>query len=70
MLLLIEGLDTEKYDFEEALDRSVIKYNAPGKESNKEIMDFWYYGKDNPNPERFNIQYLTNVKKYQETYFK
>ena len=69
MLLLMEGANVKKYNFNEALDRSVIKYNAPGKEKNKAIMDFYYYGKENPDHTKYNIDYLTNIKAYKNQYF-
>jgi hypothetical protein len=45
------------------IDLTTLMWNSPGKAKNKELVDFFLFGKNNPNPNKFNFDYVTKVKK-------
>lgn len=44
------------------IDLTTLMWNSPGKAKNKELVDFFLFGKNNPNPNKFNFDYVTKVK--------
>jgi hypothetical protein len=45
----------------ELMDITTLMWNSPGKASNKKLVDFYLFGKDNPDPSKFNFDYLRKV---------
>lgn len=46
------------------MDLTTLMWNSPGKAKNKELVDFYLFGKNNPDPSRFNFDYLRKVNDY------
>jgi len=44
------------------IDLTTLMWNSPGKAKNKELVDFFLFGKNNPNPDKFKFDYVTKVK--------
>jgi hypothetical protein len=68
------GLMSENYDKvrkmypdaspRQLVDLTTLMWNSPGKVKNKELVDFYLFGKNNPDPSRFNFDYLRKVNDY------
>jgi hypothetical protein len=43
------------------MDISTLMWNSPGKAKNKALVDFYLFGKGNPDPSRFNFDYVRKV---------
>ena len=50
------------YDFKKSLDLAILSWNSPSKAKNKELVDFYYHGIENPNPDKIKFDYLEKVK--------
>ena len=50
------------------IDLTTLMWNSPGKAKNKELVDFFIFGKNNPNPSKFNFDYITKVKNQRNKY--
>jgi hypothetical protein len=46
----------------ELIDLTTLMWNSPGKVKNKELVDFFLFGNNNPDPNKFKFDYLTKVK--------
>jgi len=49
------------YTFEKALNLGIVSWNSKSSVANKDLVDFYYDGKDNPNPEKIGYDYLGKV---------
>jgi hypothetical protein len=68
---LAEDYTSIKKDFpdltkEQQLDLTVLKWNSPGKVNNRDLVDFFLLGKDNPDPSKFSFKYIDKVKKFRD----
>lgn len=45
----------------ELMDLTTLMWNSPGKAKNKELVDFFLFKKNNPDPSRFNFDYVRKV---------
>ena len=50
------------YSFEKALDLAILSWNSPSKAKSKDLVDFYYHGVGNPNPDKIKFDYLEKVK--------
>jgi hypothetical protein len=48
------------------MDLTVLMWNSPGKAANPNLVDFYLFGKNNPNPERFKFDYIDKVNRYRD----
>ena len=46
------------------IDITTLMWNSPGKAANKELVDFYIFGKNNPNPSKFKFNYIDKTNKY------
>jgi hypothetical protein len=45
----------------ELMDLTTLMWNSPGKAKNKQLVDFYLFGKDNPDPSKFNFDYIRKI---------
>jgi hypothetical protein len=50
------------------MDITTLMWNSPGKALNTELVDFYVFGKNNPNPAKFNFDYINKVNKFKDRY--
>ena len=55
--------DASKRDL---INLTTLSWNSPGKAQNKELVDFFLFGKNNPDPSRFKFDYLNKVNNHRE----
>lgn len=48
------------------IDLTVLMWNSPGKAKNKELVDFYLFGKGNPDVSKFKFDYINKVNKYKD----
>lgn len=48
------------------IDLTVLMWNSPGKAKNKELVDFYLFGKGNPDATKFKFDYINKVNKYKD----
>ena len=48
------------------IDLTVLMWNSPGKAQNKELVEFYLFGKGNPDPNAFKFDYIDKVKKFRD----
>jgi hypothetical protein len=54
--------DNPDYSFEKALDLAILSWNSPSKAKSKDLVDFYYHGIGNPNPDQIKFDYLEKIK--------
>jgi hypothetical protein len=64
--LMAENFNTMKRLYPEAnpkqlIDLTILSWNSPGKAKNKDLVDFYIFGKRNPNAERFSFDYVRKI---------
>jgi hypothetical protein len=53
-------------DPRKVIDLTILMWNSPGKAQNKELVDFYLFGKGNPDPNTFKFDYIDKVKKFRD----
>jgi hypothetical protein len=48
------------------INLTTLMWNSPGKAQNKELVDFFLFGKGNPNTAKFKFDYLDKVNRYRD----
>lgn len=48
------------------IDLTILMWNSPGKAQNKELVEFYLFGKGNPDPDKFKFDYINKVNKYRD----
>lgn len=46
------------------MDLTTLMWNSPGKAANKELVDFYLFGKNNPNPSKFKFDYIDKINQF------
>lgn len=50
------------------IDITTLMWNSPGKAMNPELVDFYIFGKNNPDPTRFNFDYISKINQFKNRY--
>jgi len=50
------------------MDITTLMWNSPGKALDKQLVDFYIFGKNNPNPSKFNFDYVSKINKIKDKY--
>jgi hypothetical protein len=52
----------------ETIDLTTLMWNSPGKAMDKELVDFYLLGKNNPDINKYNFDYIRKVNDYKDKY--
>lgn len=50
------------------IDLTTLMWNSPGKAMNKDLVDFYMFGKNNPNIDKFKFDYINKVNAIKDKY--
>jgi hypothetical protein len=50
------------------IDITTLMWNSPTKAMNKDLVEFYIFGKNNPNPTKFNFSYINKINNYKNRY--
>ena len=50
------------------MDISTLMWNSPTKAMDRELIEFYIFGKNNPDPTKFNFNYISKVNDYKNKY--
>jgi hypothetical protein len=50
------------------MDITTLMWNSPGKAANRELVDFYILGKNNPDLNRFNFNYVNKINQFKNKY--
>lgn len=50
------------------MDITTLMWNSPGKAMNKQLVDFYVFGKNNPDPSKFNFDYINKINNIKNKY--
>jgi GH24 family phage-related lysozyme (muramidase) len=48
------------------IDLTTLMWNSPGKALNSSLVDFYMFGKNNPNPAKFKFDYVDKINKFKD----